>query len=335
MRIVLGTKGSAGYHHNSNLSGDGFLKSVLGSKNIRYEVGTEMLNTGFDMPASPFLQAAFYAFAEHHSLKIEPAYFWATILQEVATMVKLDPQKYAYAFNGDPSNKKVIKVICDELLMGDSHWPLAIERFREQLANETGKDLVEGFLPHFSSDDATRELAYLVSVMDAASPFFKYEVHTRCGIPEIHLEGTLQDWGSLYKRVVWLEKMFGKSRYFDKVKSLIDKIGTQINNNKPDVEFWKSLFKYQSMSGGDTVSGWITDLYAYDYTEKGPVLKTEDNAWGYGMNRFPSGLSVVPFTWVLLGEPHPMRFFSGFTGLIMIDDVLEPVIGYGVIEGEK
>lgn len=335
MKIILRTNGRPGFHHDSPMSGDNFLVSVLGKGKIRYQVGTEMMNTGFRMPASPLIQAAFLAFAEHHPLRIEPAYFWTTIIQEVATMVKLDPRRFASIFNGDPDNKRVVKVICDELYGNDSAWPLAIGRFREALTAETSKELIEGFFPHFSEDDQTRELAYLVSVMDAASPFFKYEVHTRCGIPEIYLEGNVADWSKLYSRVLWLEKTFGACRYFDKLKSLIDKIGRQVATGKVDIEFWESLFKYEMESSGEKVTGWIADLYAHIYTATGPVVKTSDSRFGYSLNAFPSGMSVVPFVWVYLEERLPMRFFAGLTGIKMENGVLVPQIGYGVIEGSK
>ncbi|EKD53379.1 MAG: hypothetical protein ACD_61C00054G0006 [uncultured bacterium] len=334
MKIVLGTKGSRGYHYDSPMSGENFLSGVLGKGNVRYQVGTEMINTGFDMPASPLIQALFYAFSQHFPIKIEPAFFWTTIIQEVATMVKQNPTRFASVFHGDPNDKRLVKVICDELYGNDEAWPLAIGRFRTELAKETGPALVEGFFPNFSSDDETRELAYLVSAMDAASPFFKYEVHTRCGIPEIQLEGTLEDWSKLYGRILWLEFTFGKCEYFDGLKKLIDRIGRQVKVNQPDVEFWMSMFKYHQQSGGDRVTGWIADLYAHTYTQNGAVLKTKKDEYGYSLNAFPSGLSVVPFIWQVIEKRFPMRFFAGLTGIKMEGGVLVPTIGYGVIEGD-
>ncbi len=336
MKIVLGTNGSPGYRYVSPMSGENFLSSILGKGRIRYQTGTGMINTGFDMPASPLIQAAFYAFSQHIPLRIEPAYFWTTIIQEVATMVKLNPSKFAGVFNGDPSNKRLVKVICDELYGGnDVAWPLAISRFQTELAKQTGSALIKGFYPHFSTDDETRKLAYLVSVMNAASPFFEYEVHTLCGIPEIYLEGTLEDWGRLYQRILWLETTFGKCGYFDGLKNLIDQIGRQVKQNSPDIEFWISMFKYRQESGGDLVTGWIADLYAHAYTSTGPVLKTERTSWGYSLNAFPSGMSVVPFIWQVLDQRYPMRVFAGLTGIKLENGVLVPTIGYGVIEGDK
>lgn len=309
-----------------------FLKHIIGSSPIRYQVNTEMISTGFLAYASPFLQAVHKAFAEHLSLRIEPANFWVTILQEVATMVKLNPEKFASVFSGDPLNKKTIKVRCDQLLSSDSHWPEAIQMFRAALAVETGTELVEGFFPHFSSDDFDREIVYLVSAMDAASPFYKYEVHSLCGIPEIDLQGTVDDWRSLFHRMEWLENTFGACEYFTRVKFIVGEIGAQVYSGKPDVDFWKNMYKHDEMSGNTEVSGWITNLYAHVVTENGSAPKTN---WGKPLefNEFPSGISVVPFVWVVMDEPHPMRFFSGFTGIKVENGFLVPQIGYGVVTG--
>ncbi len=333
MKITIPIRGSRGDLSDKKVSVRNF-ETVLGKGKIRFQMNTETVEEYYGPSMSPFVSASMMAFTEHLPLRIEPAHFWVTIIQEVATMVKQNPKKYAHVFNGDPDHKKILKVICDELANGDQHWPLAIGRFRSALCAETGVELVEGFFPNFSTDDPTRELVYLVSAMDAASPYFEYEVHTRCGIPEIQLEGTLEDWSSLYKRLVWLEATFGRNVYFDRVKKIIDRIGQQVKSGQPDINFWSSFFKYQMESGGDKVTGWITDLYAYIYTEGGPVFKDLETR-EYGSNEFPSGLSVVPFTWVLLGDRFPMRFFSGFTGVRVVDEAVCANIGYGVIEGEK
>lgn len=336
MQIKLSTQGRPGFFMDSQMSGGNFLTCVLGKNRIRYSVGTEMVNTGFNMPASPLIQATFYAFSQHIPLHLEPAYFWTTIIQEVATMVKLNPDRFAQVFNGDPSNKRLVKVICDELWGNDAAWPIAIVRFREELAKETGPAVVEGFFPHFSDDDETRELAYLVSVMDAASPFFKYEVHTRCGIPAIDLGGTVEDWGKLWRKIGWLERIFGQHPYFAAVKDLVDIIGGQVKSGIPDRLFWESIFKYQNESGGEMVNGWITNLYAFRNSSQGPVLKDK---WSrhqmFSINVFPSGMSVVPFIWQVNEDRYPMRFFAGLTGLTMAGGYLTPTIGYGVIEGEN
>ncbi|HCQ31672.1 TPA: hypothetical protein DIU27_04820 [Candidatus Collierbacteria bacterium] len=321
--------------------GGSFLKAILGDGRIRFSTNTGMIKArfGFGMPASPLIQASFWAFSQHLPLRLEPGHFWTTIIQEVATMVKLDPERFAALFNGDPNNKKKVIVRCDELFGDDSAWPLAIGRFRSALAVETDTELVEGFFPHFTTDDETHELAYLVSVMDAASPYFDFEVHTLCGIPEIHLDGTHADWLSLYERIEWLEKNFGQNVYFDRIKARVRQIADQVGRNTPDIAMWRSFFKYRQRSGGALANGWLTDFYAYVYGKNGPQFKAEvagDGRYdGYSLNEFPSGMSVVPFIWQVMDSRYPMRFFAGLTGMEMQNGVLTPLIGYGVIEGEK
>lgn len=335
MKIVIPIRKEKGNIARFGLA-DRHLESTLGKNKIRFFQGEKVVDTFYatEMSVSPLVGSALMAFQYHLPLRIEPAHFWVTILQEVAMMVKKNPRKYANVFSGDPDNKEVVKVMCDELAEGDQHWPLAIGRFRGQLAEKTGTELVEGFFPHFSADDETRELAYLVSIMDAASPYYSYEVHTRCGIPEFDLAGTIDDWRSLYRRIQWLQSTFGDNGYFESMLEVANKIGKQIYANNPDIDWWRSYFKYDERSGGDSVTGWITDLYAFNYTPQGPMFK--DGVYmEHQSNAFPSGLSIVPFVWVLFGERYPMRFFSGLTGFSVKDGALNPDIGYGVIEGES
>lgn len=335
MRIVIPIRKEKGNIERYSLTDKNF-SSTLGKGKIRFLKSEKVVKTFYatDMGVSPLVASALMAFQSHLPLRIEPAHFWVTILQEVAMMVKQNPRKYAHVFKGDPDNKEVVKVICDELASGDEHWPLAIERFRGALSEKTGAELVEGFFPHFSDDDATREIAYLVSVMDAASPYYSYEVHTRCGIPEVDLAGTIEDWRSLYRRIQWLQTTFGDNGYFRSILEIVNRIGQQVYIGTPDIDWWKSYFKYNERSGGDSVTGWITDLYAFNYTPQGPAYKDGAHI-DHQSNAFPSGLSVVPFVWVLYEERLPMRFFSGLTGFSVKDGALNPDIGYGVIEGES
>ena len=68
-------------------------------------------------------------------------------------------------------------------------------------------------LPAFSTTDPICAAAYTGTLMRALQNFFDYEVTTFCGIPEVTLLGTVEDWVDLRTRFLALaEKWMQVSR---------------------------------------------------------------------------------------------------------------------------
>ena len=107
MKITIPIRGSRGDLSDKKVSVRNF-ETVLGKGKIRFQMNTETVEEYYGPSMSPFVSASMMAFTEHLPLRIEPAHFWVTIIQEVATMVKQNPKKYAHVFNGDPDHKNKV-----------------------------------------------------------------------------------------------------------------------------------------------------------------------------------------------------------------------------------
>jgi len=123
---------------------------------------------------------------------------------------------------------------------------------------------------------------------------------------------------------------------------VLDKIVKAANGEK-DTAFWKSVYKIDNNSGGPYITGWITALFAYVATDKGPQLK-ETFDWqsyldagffsGYTTDKIPVHVSKVDFKWDCLGNSIPMSFASGVLGVDYKNQSLAPKLGYAVLERE-
>jgi len=67
----------------------------------------------------------------------------------------------------------------------------------------------------FSTTTAIEKAAFQVTLMDAMKSYFRYSMVTACGIPEITLEGSVEDWQMIetkaqefaqYDLEVWIEQ---------------------------------------------------------------------------------------------------------------------------------
>jgi len=183
--------------------------------------------------------------------------------------------------------------------------------------------------------------------MDVVSPYYQFQWLTRCGIPQIRLEGDAADWRSLHFRADLLAREFdGLSGYFTDLLPVLQTIAETAGGTTPDEEFWRSIYKASDQSGGPYVTGWITAFFAYLQTPDGAKFKgrtgsadpfnwrslMSDRRHGYPTNQFPSHLSTVPFVWDYLDSRYSMKFAAGITGVDYDDTYLAPQLGFVVAE---
>src|SRR5262249_35252900 len=105
----------------------------------------------------------------------------------------------------------------------------------------------------FSTTGPTQRAASEVVLMDCVQSYFSYEFHTLCGIPEITLEGTVQDWQKIHQRVEQLEH-FNFKWWTDDVRQITKEFVSAAQGH-PDQSFWRAIYKQQHTSGGPYTNG--------------------------------------------------------------------------------
>jgi hypothetical protein len=174
--------------------------------------------------------------------------------------------------------------------------------------------------------------------------YFNYEVRSLCGIPEITLDGTPDDWRAIHRRARALQE-YDLAWWTDALGPVLEQL-VATAEGRVDVPFWKAFFKHEGGSGGPWVRGWINVLFPYLGSGPQQTLAPHETmtAWTRGLEGYdgggatpseiPSGLSSVPFRWSF---PHvdrvlPMEFLGGFAGVAQNEGSLavRPAIGWAV-----
>ncbi|TWU05145.1 hypothetical protein CA54_58330 [Symmachiella macrocystis] len=98
------------------------------------------------------------------------------------------------------------------------------------------------------------------------------------------------------------------------------------------------VFKYKRelMSGGDLITGWITDFFPYLEDREGRNCRN----WSFEQDReiqtsdLPGSLSKMPFVWHFRGKPLSMEFIAGFTAFTQDEEdfSVRPKIGWAIRE---
>jgi len=212
----------------------------------------------------------------------------------------------------------------DDFIKGSPEHPWAevFPEFTKQIKEHVGDATHDYFVANFSTTGPTERAAFEVTLMDAMQSYFNYRFISICGIPTITLEETADDWRNLLERAQMLPR-FNLGWWLPILESILQQF-IDAAEGKPDPNFWRSIYKWESGSGGPYTSGWITAFFPYlNNSETGEIniknewLARNGNAlklllyaaahgdsrrWPHGLttDMFPSGLGQSP---VYLGIP--------------------------------
>ncbi len=288
----------------------------------------------------PLVAAIHLAFDEHRPLSLSPDMIWLLIAQGLANHLNCHAAELRSYF-GEHQGKLRIVVRRDDFRKGNPNndWTNVFTEFSTAIRQHIGAVTHDLLVPTFSTTGIVEKAASEIVLLDAMQSYFVYEVHTRCGIPQIQLEGTLADWQLLLERTQQLAQ-FKLGWWVDALTPILEQFILAMNG-KPDRDFWRSIYKFNDGSGGMSITGWITAFFPYlkdlkteQYTKQhhyAVPVSSEISAGGYspekinfdrirqriaiGTDLFPSGLAKSPFGWKDRGTKYEMEFLGGFVGV--------------------
>lgn len=305
--------------------------------------------------------AAHLAYQHHFPLVLSPDVIWLTIAQGLANHVnnhaeQLRPRLVPY------QGKVAIQVRRDDFRRGspENPWTEVWPEFSAQIKNFIGPDTHGLILSDFSTTGLTERAASEVVLMDCVQSYFSYRFITLCGIPEITLQGTVEDWERIHQRVERLGQ-FGLKWWTNDVLQ-ITKEFVAAARGRPNPAFWQAIYKQKDGSGGPFTQGWLVRLLPYLKQQeyklaregdpqsgyltpwatdlKNPLLGqvlVSDKRWGVTNDHLPSSVSQVSFVWEYLKKEYDYQFLAGVLTVEQDKEsrAIRPRIGWAVREAPK
>ncbi|HEX2687868.1 MAG TPA: DUF4419 domain-containing protein [Kofleriaceae bacterium] len=264
----------------------------------------------------PLALAVHLAFAQHRPLVLTPDAVWLCIAQSLATHIELHAEALRPRLVRHTGQLE-LELRRDDLAPGDpdNAWPAVVDGLVAQIRAHLG-GRADMFLADFSTTTPLDHTASQIALMGAMRQYFQYSVGTLCGIPEITLMGTPEDWAAIRRRVDAFAE-FDLAWWVEVLDPVLAKLEATARGDI-DREFWRRLYKHESASGGDRAHGWLNTLFAYvgDRPVRNPFQTIDEvGFFGYGLEDFPSGRTRVPFTWKLFGESVVMELVGGLWGV--------------------
>lgn len=305
----------------------------------------------------PLVAAVAIAFREHRPLVLSPDMIWLLIAQGFANHVNANAAALRPRLV-DHAGTVAITVRRDEFVMGSpaNPWREVIGDISQQIRAHIGAGTHDLLVPTFSTTGEAERAAAEVVLLGALKEFFSYRFETLCGIPQILLEGTDDDWELLASRTRGLGR-FDFEWWTTPLAPILDEFIAAVRG-RTDARFWQSIYKLEEESGGPYINGWLTAFFPY-LTDQRSGWPTERNPWledggrelleslfplgkklerrrpsGPKTSAFPTGLTCAPFAWQYLDRRLDMEFLGGFVGVRQEPDSLRlrPEIGWAVRE---
>jgi hypothetical protein len=308
------------------------------------------------------IAAADLAYQHHFPLVLSPDVLWLTLAQGLANHVNNHAEELRSRLVPH-EGKVVIKVRRDDFVKGspENPWAEVWPEFSATIKNAIGPKSHSLILNDFSTTGPTERAASEVVLMDCVQSYFSYECDTLCGIPEITLEGTAEDWEKIHQRVKHLEEF--KLKWWLKDVQQITAEFVRASQGHPNAAFWRAIYKQEDSSGGPYMSGWLVRLLPYlksrEYKEGirddglhcyytpwqtnlknpwvgKPLLQDPGPFKGITHSQLPSSASQVPFVWKYLGKEFDYQFVAGVLTVAQDKEsrAIRPRIGWAVREAQ-
>lgn len=288
---------------------------------------------------------------EHRPLILSPDVIWLTICQGVSIHVN---KNYTSLSNVIFKSKKpsTLKIRNDKLNEDENQWKQVIEALALETQKYTKADYYSFFVPKFTTTSAIEKTAYEITLLETYKKSFQYVTESGCGIPSVTIEGSAEDWNWILEN---LEKLndFGLGKWKNELTPIIKEFAIAAEG-KPNVNFWKRMYKVSEEYAIYYISGWIIKFFPYikigdeeiQYNELTDEvtheIHYEPNPFLYGSTHllstlstddFPSGISKVKIVWnnYFNNTTQNVVAYSGFLAIEQFEDKsLKPLIGWAL-----
>ncbi|WP_051964427.1 DUF4419 domain-containing protein [Deinococcus misasensis] len=311
------------------------------------QLKVELLCSSFDdqqqvLPTSgnhALIEAVHQAFSQHYPLTLSPDILWLTLSQGAALHIQNHAEELRHLFVDHSGKRELTVTISQKTPQG---WQHAVQAWTEQIRGHVGDATADVFECSFSTSTEISRTASQIVMMDGFREYFDYTAICICGIPEIHLTGSVEDWVKLKQKVLRLDH-WGLSWWTRHLLPLCDQ-WILTARGRPNQGFWRNMYKPERFYGPEKITGWLKLLFPYlqnlqnpdQYTHKNPCLEGTFQGFATGSTLspkdVPDGISRVPFKLRELHQEQTLQLLAGCLGVTQDSKTLhiEPFIGWAM-----
>lgn len=230
---------------------------------LKLSVTDELVELG----TRPVITGYLRAYQNHYPVTISPDIAWLLICQGFSHHLNSNSEALR-SLLVDFKDKKELAVIRNMTGTGDLSvfpWESVFPEFVQQISAYTGPKLIENLSADFTTTTPTSLIAGQITIMESMKEFFNYKVIlVGCGIPEVTIEGSAEDWEKISRHLDYLSQ-YDLKWWTSELKPVIQKI-IDTKRGKFDKAFWMNMIKYHKSGlygSYDGIDGWLLKFYPY------------------------------------------------------------------------
>ncbi|OQS03960.1 hypothetical protein THRCLA_03761 [Thraustotheca clavata] len=295
----------------------------------------------FGRTDSGFVKGIIEAYNHHHNLVLRPDDVWLAIMIQFGLYVNGNAENLRHIFVNHEGQRE-LKVIRKGSLFTVDFGSMAVKMVNLMNANLVDSTLGQWILPSFTTTTHHDTIVGSVVMMASMKKYFKYVFELECGIPEVTLLGTVEDWENIRQRIEKLQD-YGEvmHEWVEMLESILDEF-ILAAKNKPNVEFWRRVCHDISNGSGPTyISGWVSafcvfnedgkwqgskkcvDMGGYDFNSDYPIIDTND---------IPPGYLTVDVLVIDNGVKHKSMMFAGHLAYEVRDETtIVPHLSWSIV----
>ena len=226
-----------------------------------------------EMGRNPLFSMITEAYATHRPITLTPDVVWMAISQALSHQIYMHADQYRDQLVDHQGVKQLILNVTEDPFRPGFNWGLLMQRFSDEIAQNTKSDIARTIEADFSTTRNVERTASRVVLMKTVRPYFQYVVSRMiCGIPQITLEGSPDDWRKVRQKASCL-KQFGMDWWLKDLDPILEQfIETSLGNI--DHKFWMDMVVRDrpadfNLKGGclgqpPLLDGWFIRLFPFD-----------------------------------------------------------------------
>ena len=316
----------------------------------------EIFHSTFDTKEEEFynfgkrslIQGLIVAYKNHYPITITPDMIWLLIAQGFSRFMEKHENLVRERFVNFTGKKdlKVERLSYSPYSASKEVWDGIIKEFVQKIEENVGKEVIDTLECNFSTTTQLAKVTSQVTIMSAMKHYFTYRLlMAGCGISNITLEGSLQDWEKIKSKLEFLSTKALKW-WTKHLIPIIDNIiltkkyyNEKNKVNEELINFWKGMIRLKgegNMYDPHMINGWIVKFIPNLEKEK-PGIYEEIRE-----TDVPEEIISCPMelTWLNMnGKKVDFKcsLASGFYGMIQDKQTfnVRPVIGYAIVVEDK
>ena len=274
------------------------------------------------------------AYDNHYSLVLSPDMIWLLISQGISTHINMDDnaEKLRERMVDFDGQKELIVVLGRDVLEYEEDWNWIIQAFSDSIDRNMKSQFSDLMVCNFSTTGTLERITSQIGMMESVRKYFKYTMLLRgCGIPDVTLLGTPDDWKDIRSRIKRLDDL-DLGWWREMLEPVLDEF-VNASEGKVNKEFWLDMVnKYAEAGPGVRGCGAVVDLPAqYNgwFTVFFPFSEEKDNSYSSSTHviRTPktvshntmvcSEIKKADVKYIKLDEILNLELWAGFIGMEM------------------